>query len=101
MVWPKFCFPPENDSSQAAGFLGIAEKFTLDVPHDEVDGQDDRDTDEGDDEHEHQKVSLEPDVLDRVDAALPEDHVVTEGEHAGDPGAHPPVNLGHGVSHPN
>ena len=82
--------------------LKIAQNhITLDVSEDEVDGQDDRDTDESDDEHKHQKVSLEPYVLDGVDAAFPEDHVIREREHTGDPGAHPPINLGHGVSHPN
>ena len=74
--------------------------ITLDVPHDKVDREDDRDADEGDDEYEDEKVPLEPDVLDGVYPALPEDHVVREGEHAGDPGAHPPVNLGHVVTHP-
>ena len=59
--------------------------ITLDVSEDEIDGQDDRDTDEGDDEHKHQQVSLEPHVLDGIDAALPEDHVVREREHTGDP----------------
>ena len=71
----------------------------MDVAHCEVDRQNDGDTHRGDDHHEHQQVSLEPDVLDGVYAAPPQDHVIRQGEHAHDPGAHPAVHLGEVPGH--
>ena len=67
--------------------------ITLDVPHDKVDGEDYRDADEGDDEHEDEKVPLEPNVLDGVYPALPEDHVIFQCEDTHHPGTHPAVNF--------
>ena len=89
--------PEHRGVSLQVGDGGVTEVLlaSLDVSHVEVDGEDDGDADTGDDNHEHQQVSLEPDVLDGVNAALSQNHVIRQSEDAQHPGTHASVHLVH------
>jgi hypothetical protein len=51
-----------------------------------VDWKNNHDRDDGDDPHEGQEMSLEPEVLDGIVATLPPEVVVRQREHLRNPG---------------
>jgi hypothetical protein len=51
-----------------------------------VDRKNNHDRDDGDDPHEGQEMSLEPEVLDGIVATLPPEVVVRQREHLRNPG---------------